>query len=447
MRWDACANSTGYWSCWIQSQHHGKFDKTSCHEWCLVVHKSTTFHWETCVTGSLLTGEFVIGDQRAMLFLASQKISQSRGVRGAIRVSTLCHKDPMTWEILNDSFGSIRFIHHLSFSERRFNHGIAATRQLRLLKLQESIKTRKLPLFVGGNKKVSSKKMKFCTSTWCLGGVFRSLFLARCLNNCLEVAELKEDTAVLSVTAGRVWRSGEKNCQIVRCYGDGAARIAGMGKLSAKGYEVMKCRFCEGFTKASRSIVFLSWMVLSYGYLKWNRADHFDDDLTLLKTAEARKTLHREEPLSHIFHCLYLRFCCARLFDWSLRWSNRSSRVGVFSTPSSLLKGAPFSVAPRNWEDVAPWHLFWYKNAEKGIQQIRGHFSVASWWPFYQSHAFKTATKLVWWVEVFSQSTSLWSSQLQGMDNVNICIDGFETKSSETQRILSFTWQFATFCN
>ena len=61
-----------------------------------------------------------------------------------------------------------------------------------------------LPLFVGGNKKVSSKQMKFCTSTWCLGGVFRSLFLARCLNNCLEVAELKEDTAVLSVTAGRV---------------------------------------------------------------------------------------------------------------------------------------------------------------------------------------------------------------------------------------------------
>ena len=322
MRWDACANSTGYWSCWIQSQHHGKFDKTSCHEWCLVVHKSTTFHWETCVTGSLLTGEFVIGDQRAMIFLAPQKISQSRGVRGAIRVSTLCHKDPMTWEILNDSFGSIRFIHHLSFSERRFLATRMGIDQLwhrsnsatSMLKLQESIKTRNFPFFVGGNKKVSSKKMKFCTSTWCLGGVFRSLFLARCLNNCLEVAELKEDTAVLSVTAGRVWRSGEKNCQIVRCYGDGAARIAGMGKLSAKWYEVMKCRFCEGFTKASRSIVFLAWMVLSYGYLKWNRADHFDDCDSSQNSGSSKNAASWRAFVSHISLPVFALLLCSAVW-------------------------------------------------------------------------------------------------------------------------------------
>lgn len=302
MRWDACANSTGYWSCWIQSQHHGKFDKTSCHEWCLVVHKSTTFHWETCVAGSLLTGEFVIGDQRAMIFLAPQKISQSRGVRGATGVSTLCHKDPMTWEIPNDSFGSIRFIHHLSFSERRF----LVTR----MGIDQPWHRSNMQLACWSCKNRS--KHGTSTSTWCLGGVFRSLFLARCLNNCLEVAELKEDTAVLSVTAGRVWRSGEKNCQIVRCYGDGAARIAGMGKLSAKWYEVMKCRFCEGFTKASRSIVFLAWMVLIYGYLKWNRADHFDDCDSSQNSGSSKNAASWRAFLSHIsLPVLSLLLCSA----------------------------------------------------------------------------------------------------------------------------------------
>ena len=39
--------------------------------------------------------------------------------------------------------------------------------------------------------------MKFCTSTWCLGVFLGRFFCMVFFHNCVEVAELKEDTAVL----------------------------------------------------------------------------------------------------------------------------------------------------------------------------------------------------------------------------------------------------------
>ena len=328
------------------------------------------------------------------------------------------------------------------------NCGIAATRQLPCWSCKNRSKHGTSPFLWEETKRCPSKKMKFCTSTWCLGGVFRSLFLARCLNNCLEVAELKEDTAVLSVTAGRVWRSGEKklpNCQMLRrrCCED-----CRDGKAQCK---VIWSDEVSLLRRLHQSIEIYCFPCLNGVELWISKVKSRWSFWWLWLFSKQRKLEERcigEEPLSHIFHCLYLRFCCARLFDWSLRWSNRSSQFGVFSTPSSLLKGAHiFSCSQklgrccsvtsfliqkcwkRDPADTRPFQCcflmaFLSKSRLENCYKaclMGGRSSVNP--PAYEVHSYKA-----WIMRTFAS-----------MD--------LKQTSSETQRFLSFKWQFATFCN